>query len=228
MRSAPLALLLAASLVACDPAEPSSDVNQDRIYARYELIYDGTNDRTEPRASFRFGNATGTQLRLDMGAEVRFDGEPLDLQTPLNITFYNTALDGLVSSGTFTYVDGDGDAFRNEVRLRPIALPSALPEIDNDRSYTVAWDGAPVGDGDEVQLVLYRVSVDSRLAAASAVERGATSVTVPASQLRDVQPGEITVLLRRFTRADAEEAPSAGGETVGEYNAPQALVRVVD
>ena len=228
MRSVSLAALAALALAACDPAEPSSDVNQDRIFARYELIYNDTDDRTEPRASFRFGNATGTQLRLDMGAEVRFEGEPLDLQTPLNITFYNTTLDGLVDGGTFTYVDGDGDSFRNRVRLRPIGLPRSLPDIDNDRAYTVEWDGAPVADGEEVRLVLYRVSADSRLAVASTDDRGDTSVTIPEDQLRDVQPGEITVLLTRFTRDDLDEGTGAGGETVGEYNAEQRLVDVVD
>ena len=228
MRPLLLTVLAAAVLVACDPAEPSSDVNQDRIYTKYELIYDGTNNRTEPRASFRFGNATGTQLRLDNGAEVRFEGEELDLQTPLNITFYNTTLDGLVEGGTFTYVDGDGGTFRNEVRLRPISLPGTLPEIDNDQSYTVTWGGAPVAAGEEVQLVLYRVSLDSRLAFASTDDRGDTSVTIPADQLRDVQPGDITVLLRRFTRSGTVEGTSAGGETIGEYNAPQQIIRVVD
>ena len=228
MRSTLSAAFAALVLIGCAPAEPLSDVNRDRVFTRYELVYDGTNDRTEPRASFRFGNATGTQLRLDGGAEVSFEGRPLRLQTPLGITFYNASLDGLVEQGAFRYTDAEGAAYTNTARLRPATLPGDLPEIDNDRPYTVRWDGPPVADGEEVRLVLYRVSADSRLAVASASRTGDTSVTIPEDQLRDVQPGEITVLLTRFTRRGLDEGTGAGGEVVGEYNAPQRLVRVVD
>lgn len=79
-RVVPALALLGALLVAgCDAAEPISDVNPDRVWVRYELIYDGQNDRTEARASFRFGNPTGTQLRLTDGASVSFEGRTLEL-----------------------------------------------------------------------------------------------------------------------------------------------------
>lgn len=223
-----LALLPLAALAACAPAELSSNVNQDRVWARYELIYDGQNDRTEPRVSFRFGNGAGTQLRLDGDARVQFEGRTLELQTPLNITFYNTTLNGRVAEGTFRYTSADGRVFENRVANRALSLPGTLPDVRRGEPYTITWQGEPVGPNEEVRLVLYRVSLDSRLAFASATQAGATSVTIPAAQTQPIQPGEITVLLTRFTRGTPAQATAAGGETVGEYNAPQRLVRVVD
>ncbi|MFN3596455.1 MAG: hypothetical protein ACK41D_04190 [Rubricoccaceae bacterium] len=222
------ALIPLVALAACEPAELSSNVNQDRIWARYELVYDGQNDRTEPRASFRFGNGSGTQLRLDGDARVQFEGRTLELQTPLNVTFYSASLNGRTAEGTFRYTNADGRVFENRVSNRALSLPGTLPDIRRGQPYTVTWQGEPVGPNEEVRLVLYRVSLDSRLAFASATQAGATSVTIPPAQTQPIQPGEITVLLTRFTRGTPAQATSAGGETVGEYNAPQRLGRVVD
>lgn len=85
-----------------------------------------------------------------------------------------------------------------------------------------------MGPNEEVRLVLYRVSLDSRLAVASTTRPGDTSVTIPANQTQPIQPGEITVLLTRFSRGTPAEATGAGGETVAEYNAPQRLVQVTN
>lgn len=215
-------------LTGCDTAESSDDVNPDRVWTRYELIYDGTADRTESRASFRFGNATGTQLRLDGDVRVAFNGRVLDLRTPLDLTFYNATLPGYTESGVFRYTNADGRDFESTVRLRPATLPRTLEPVRRGQDYTVRWAGEPIGANEEVRVVLYRVSLDTRLAVASAAQVGATTVTIPAEQTQPIGPGGITVLLTRFSRGAPDEPTEAGGETVAEFNAPQRLVEVVD
>lgn len=228
MRTALSLAGLVAVLAGCDVAEPSTDVNQDRIHTRYELIYDGTADVTEPRASFRFGNAAGTQLRLEGRAGVAFDGDALALQTPLNITFYNDRIAGLTSSGTFVYTDGDGETFENTASLRSIGTPASIGPIDNDQATTLTWQGAPVGEDETVRVVLYRVSADTRLAVFTQDDEGATSVVLDRGQLGPVQPGEITLVVSRLSERPADEAPGAGGVVVTDYSAPAVQVQIVD
>lgn len=223
-----LAFVLPLALTACDATRLSSDVDQDRIFARYELIYDEANDRTVPRASFRLGDGEGALIRLEGDASVQFEGEALQLEGPQGLGSYDATLRGLVSEGSFRYTGSDGRAFVNTARVRSIALPSSLPAADRDAAYEVTWEGGPVGPDEEVRLALYQVGVDARVALASTAERGATSVSVPRSELRGLRPGEATVLLTRFTKSSLEAGTRAGGEVVGEYGAPQQVVPIVD
>jgi len=70
-------MLFAASLLTGCQTEDSADVNQDRIYADYELFYNSNTDKTEVVARFRFGGPTGTLLELKAPASVKFDGETI-------------------------------------------------------------------------------------------------------------------------------------------------------
>ncbi len=62
-----LALLAFANMGAeggCAGAEDSDDVAQDRIVSQVWLYYNAKIDRTDVRATYRFGNELGTVLQL--------------------------------------------------------------------------------------------------------------------------------------------------------------------
>src|SRR5262245_21459177 len=62
------------SLSSCKK-EDSDDVNQDKIYAEYELFYDKNTDKTYASAVFKFSNALGTNLQLTSPSEVKFNSD---------------------------------------------------------------------------------------------------------------------------------------------------------
>jgi hypothetical protein len=77
--------------------EDSSDVNQDKIYAEYELFYNANEDITYARAVFRFSNALGIKLKLATGSEVRFNGDILTFKPAL--AYYEKSYAGKVMQG---------------------------------------------------------------------------------------------------------------------------------
>ena len=225
LRTLPLVAVLA--LVGCDPAQPSTDVNQDRVFTRYELRRD--RDATRARASFRFGGPSGTQLVLDGSADVSFEGSRLRLvELPANLTFYERELDRDARAGRFVYEDADGVAFENGAEVPPSIDLADGVEISNDQDTDVAFTGPPVRDGETVTLSLFRGGSDARLAVAEQTRAGATSVTVPVASLRGAAPGDVTLALSRSRTRPAAEAPGSGGEVVEVYEAPLRTGRIVD
>lgn len=218
---------LVIGLAACDPAQPSTDVNQDRVFARYELRHD--RDATRARASFRFGGPNGTQLVLDGGADVTFAGDRLRLvELPANLTYYERELARDADAGTFRYVDADGDVFENAGAVPPpIDLPEGV-EISNDQDTDVTFTGPPVREGEVVSVAVFRIGQDTNLAVGEERRPGSQSVTVPVASLRDAAPGEVTVALSRSRTRPADQATRVGGEVVEVFEAPLRTGRIVD
>ena len=95
----PLLLAFVLILSAC-AREESVNVNQDSIFVEYRLVYDGNQDKTFARATFRFGGATGTLLELSDPATITFDGEVLTWN-PL-LAYYEKEYAGVVNGGLFS------------------------------------------------------------------------------------------------------------------------------
>ena len=70
-------LFITSMILASCTIEDSSDVNQEKIYADYEVFYNSNTDKTLAVAKFKFGGATGTVLQLTDPAQVTFNGDKL-------------------------------------------------------------------------------------------------------------------------------------------------------
>lgn len=224
-----LPVLALATLAACE-TEASEDVNQDRIYGAYELHYDATRDVTVARAAFHFGGPTGTLLELSEGATVTFNGQALP-RVKEGLTgrvYYERTYGERVSTGTFEYVDLDGRDFENDVTLRAIGFPATVGPIDNDASYTLPFTGAALATGEQVNVLLYRVSANAGLGLFRQDAAGAQDVVMDRGQLQNVPPGPVTLRMERVSSRAAGQATSVGGRTVGRYTAVDRAAEVVD
>ena len=184
-----IAALSIVSFSACVPAEQSVNVNQSRIWTDYELHYDANTDLTTARASFRFGSSLGTPLDLTSPSEVRFNGELLarSVQPGTGLVRYERTFTGQLGSGTFRFVDTEGEAYSNTVTLRPVAFPASIGPIDNDGSYGFDWVGNALGAGESVQVTLWRLSAgNASLGLFPQSQDGARGVHMDAVQLRNV------------------------------------------
>ncbi|HBH48606.1 MAG TPA: hypothetical protein DDX98_08195, partial [Bacteroidales bacterium] len=84
-------LILALLFVSCE-REDSADVNQDRIYTIYSLVYEADQDITYARAWFQFGSAVGTLLELSEPSNVSFNDQRLSFQNAF--AYYEKSLPG--------------------------------------------------------------------------------------------------------------------------------------
>ena len=226
---AALAAAAALLVAACDVLEPSENVNQDRIWTDYELHYDGDEDVTSARATFRFGGATGTLLELSGTSFVEANGHELAKRTqPItNVTYYEREFAGLTPSATFEFVDTEGASYVNEITVRPIGAPSGgVGPIDNDFSYELRWSGQPLAAGEEVGAVLYRIFGGVALAVFTQRDAGATSIILDRAQLQNLEPGEATLVLERRSAGALSEPTQAGGRITAIYTAVPIRVEV--
>ncbi|MEL6588662.1 MAG: hypothetical protein AAFP02_05980 [Bacteroidota bacterium] len=214
-----LILLVGLFMFSCE-SEPSIDVNQDRIWVEYELLYDAAEDKTTAFALFRFGNSIGTQLELSDPATVTFEGENL-LFNPI-LARHEIELDGLVSEGTFVYTDTDGSVFSNQTPSISSAdfpaTPSPLP-ISKSADYDIIWDGSPLG-ADQGLSVL----VGPKLYLEE--EQGATSITIFANRLQDLDRPSYLTFMERWEERDPIEVTSAGGVIRAKYRAERTTAEI--
>jgi hypothetical protein len=214
-----------ATLTGCT-VEDSGDVNQDKIWTRYELFYDANDDKTIAVARFRFGGATGTLLRLNEEASVSFNGEAM----AYNDWYFGHTLEfaGWVDSGTFVYQDLDDLTFTNTVYpYDSIAFPAGFDTITKSSANTLTWNGSPLAADEVVGLfvgswtwgddALYVQSNDN-----------ATNIVLGTGQLSNVPVGPSTLFMDRSTEVAVTEGTSEGGLVVGKYRAQNRIVQVVN
>lgn len=219
------------ALAGCQLSEQSVNVNQSRIWTEYELHYDANTDLTTAKASFRFGSALGTPLDLTSPSEVRFNGQVLARQVQLGTGFvsYERTYAGDVTSGTFRFVDTEGEAYSNTVTLRPVAFPSTVGPIDNDGAFTFDWVGSSLGSGEQVEVTLWRLNTESAsLAVFPQSQDGAHGVVMDAFQLRSVSPGQVALKMERHWSGTPTRTPDAGGKLTVKWTARDVQADVID
>lgn len=228
MKSKPFKISIIAFLLialsACQK-EDSVNVNQDRIFAIYELFYNENESKTTAVAIFTFGNRTGTRLTLSEGSTVTFDGEPMAYDQITGAYLSETA--GYKDSGTFVFEDLDTGIFTNSVSLNPIEFTEEAPEtLDRSQSYEISW----VGDAVETDRSSVAVTVVPNNAEQSKVflqtNKGAETVTLTSNKLSGIDPQPANLVLERGAESVPAEASSAGGVVIARYRTSSLAIQV--
>jgi hypothetical protein len=189
-------------LVSCT-REPSDSVDQDKIYVKYDVIYDKNTDQTTVRAEFRFGSAFGTKLELSSPAYVKFNGNYIPYNSTL--AYYEDVFTGNVSSGTFIYGDVDGNVYTNTTNtLESVEFPNQEITIQGGNDYVMAFEGDPIAGDDVVTL-----NISDKVFATSI--SGATSITIGGSQTSGINEGPyIGYMSRTLTQSLSQSTPEGG------------------
>lgn len=203
--------------------EDSENVNQDRIWAHYELFYDGNEDITYARTTFRFGNGLGTKLELTEPSTVSFDGVQMPFRPALG--YYETSLAGFVDNGTFVFTDMDGNSFVNDATIRAIEHPMNVPTLVHGQSVAYGWQGDAVASGETVTLIITGGnSGGTQTFTTSAI--GATQLVLPMNQVNQLSTGTGDALIERTFAPEVQQATSAGGLIWGRYRAVNVPVTI--
>jgi hypothetical protein len=224
-----LAALSAMLFYGCFGVESSEDVNQDRIYAVYELTYDGNRDVTVAKSWYKFGNNLGTQLELSSGSTVSCNGSTMvkKVESVTNIVWYEHEFAGLVETGEFIWVDADGKSYTNSITLVDIAFPASVDPMSRNTSHTLVWAGGPVADDQEVWVSLFRLK-NAALAIYSQTAAGSADIILDRAKLITIDPGEINMSMERKVIHELSQATSAGGKIVGRYFPPNITATITD
>ncbi|MBL7943640.1 MAG: hypothetical protein JNM00_12785 [Flavobacteriales bacterium] len=195
-------LLMLVAFTSCE-REPSSSVDQDKIWTKYEIVYDKNTGKTIARAEFRFSNALGTKLELSDPAEVTFNGTVM----PFNSTtaVYEIEMNGLTTSGVFEYTDLDNNVYTNTTdQLELVEFPDGEILVQGGVDYVLDWSGDPIGSSD-----LVTVNLSDKVFSTGIT--GATSITLGGVQTDDITPGpHIGYMWRTLVREPDDATPEGG------------------
>jgi hypothetical protein len=183
--------------------ESSDSVDQDKIWTKYELIYDKNEDETKARAEFRFGGVFGTKLELTDQAHVKFNGNIIPFNSTL--AYYETTLDGLVSSGTFTYTDVEGTTYTNTTgSIKSVEYPTSDVTITHGTDYVMMFTGPVITLSDVVTA-----SFANKIFATAQI--GASTITFGGVQTADITPGPyVGTMSRVVTQVPSQVTPEGG------------------
>ncbi|MBD2767064.1 hypothetical protein IC235_04040 [Hymenobacter sp. BT664] len=206
---------LAFGLSSCQK-EDSDNVNQDRIYADYSLVYDKGENKTFARAAFRFGNVTGTALELKAPSEVRFGSDAPTFVPGVN--YYERSYPGLQNQITFTFKDINGKTFTNSISaLEPIEFPASFTTLTKGTAYPLSWDGPVVRPGEFVDVTLDGAGPTDPIQSFLQLQAGATSLTLDADRIGRVDNGAGRVAISRTRNGALQQGTSAGGTLTSRY-----------
>ncbi|MBC7777060.1 MAG: hypothetical protein H7246_16630 [Phycisphaerae bacterium] len=205
--------------------ESASNVNQDRIYAEYELFYDKNTDKTTAIARFKFGGATGTLLELDSTATVTFNGDILPFNALLAAHLKEYA--GFIGTGKFVYTNIDNDVFQNSVpAFEPIAFPT-IGTMSKTAAYTLNWVGTPLAPDQEVGLAINGIN-EGDLQLFLQTADGATSLILAKNQLEKLGIGQATAAMDRSTISRSIDGTTVGGVITGKYRAKSETFQITN
>jgi hypothetical protein len=221
-----LVLLCVTTLFYACEIEDSAEVNQDRIYADYEVFYNSNTDKTWVIARFRFGGVAGTLLELKAPANVTFNDDPLPFNSAFNGHFKEYA--GQITNGTFRYENVERDVFENVVpNYETIAFPNNSDTISKAQAYSLAWNGTPLAANQRVGVFVGSWAYGQNALFVQNNE-GATNIVFGLAQLTRLPLGNSTLFMDRTTEVDVEEGTSRGGKIRSKFRAINQPVIIVE
>jgi len=208
--------------------EDSSDVNQQKIYADYELFYNANEDKTHAIAQFRFGGPTGTVLELSdsTGAYVMFEGDTIPWNPWYNA--HEKEYAGNITTGSFSYTNTDGDTYVNAVPAgESIDYPLGFDTINKSMAQTLAWAGTALAQDQKVSVFVGSWTWgEDALFYTDAL--GATEIIMGVNQMSNLALGTSTVYMDRITATDISQGTPEGGRIRYKYRPTNVQVQVVE
>jgi hypothetical protein len=209
-------------MTACGSSETeeSTNVEQERIYQDYSVIYDEEKGEMTYSATFLFGGPTGTTLELVDDSRVSVNGAKMHkISSNHTGTFYQIKEKADFSNkvNTFIYKDNDGKEFKNKIAPNLVQIPADIdPRISKSKGKTITWQGEALKS--EIMYLDVRSKVDSFYAYESESTDKSTFIELTPEALKDVPLGDAGVQLRRSSKyVKINEAADVGGSISFSY-----------
>lgn len=210
-----IALLLLVLAVSACKKEVTNNIDQDKIFTRYELSYNENTDVTTATAEFRFSNLLGTRLELSDPSTVTVNSQNMEWSNENGN--YTAQFSGFTPSATFIWVDLDGNSFSNTANIVDIEYPTDLPAYSKEDSVNYfMWAGAALDSLESVSIEFVDdQSARRKFGPVNTV--GATTIVIDSLTLSELDTGLITTILVKSYSPDLVEGTSKGGLLIGKY-----------
>ncbi|MGM0651025.1 MAG: hypothetical protein ACQES1_11040 [Bacteroidota bacterium] len=205
--------------------EDSIDVNQDRIYTRYEMNYNANAEETTAKAIFRLGGQHDSKLKLSDGSSIEFNEETLSYNGIY--AYYENTYSEFINEGEFRFEDLEDNVYTNSVDIITADFPEEMDTIVKDSTYELFWDGDPLTAGEKITLTIDGpLESDAKMFHVS--EEGAESIELSESETSTLSSGATILELERKYESENIDAPSVGGKIISTYKAANYATNVME
>ena len=183
-----IVILLMGLISSC--RKDSSEIEQNRIYQEYDVVFNNQTGNTEVSATFREDDAFGKILRLTGGAKVYFNEQQISGKS----NFYETYA-GFVSPVKIEFVDSDGKKYTNYSFGINYVDVSPLENFISGTNNYFSWGGSAVGENESVTFYARNsegTSNDQRVS-----QQGASAINLISTFFDNFQNQFFTYWLKR-------------------------------
>jgi hypothetical protein len=188
MKRTLIVILLIGLISAC--RKDSSEIEQNRIYQEYDVVYNNQTGNTEVSATFREDDASGKILKLTGGAKVYFNEQQISGKS----NFYETYA-GFISPVKIEFVDSDGKKYTNYSFGINYVDVSPLENFISGINNYFSWGGSAVGENESVTFYARNsegTSNDQRVS-----QQGASAINLNSTFFDNFQNQFFTYWLKR-------------------------------
>ncbi len=212
------------SAVSCKK-EASSNIDQNRIYADYEITYHESTNQTRAQAMFRLDNQSGKKIELTYPARVGFNDQNMAWKNLGG--YYHSQYPGNGLNGSFTYFDFDENVLENiGESVDPISLPFGINTINTNGNFFLPWMGSPVRQGETVRVKISGGDQTGSEEFTTSMS-GVNYITLDQFKLNRLEPGTAFIEIERECVSGIQESTLAGGRITTRYEATRILVSVI-
>ena len=204
-----LLLGLVGFLASCNTVD-SDEVKPEEIYQSYMYEFDAQLNKTKAHAAFQIGSNTGKYIQLTEPASIRVNEKDYDEYNNFGMYHYHFRFNSK-QDATFVFTDNDGKSFSNTIEKESLNGIGFEGEISYEKGMDlfINFSGLPVQDRESVYVYLWNELTN---ATHYQTTKGETSITIPASKLRDFDGSMVNITLHREIKYSLENTTTAGGE----------------
>lgn len=202
-----------------------TDVNQDKLYGRYQAHFDDGEKSLHFFAQLRLGGPSGTTIRLTDPGSLEVYGQTMRLRDGdeawlnLNGTYYalDASADAAEAKYTFTWNRNDGQSFVNDVAM-PEAFAIGSPAAGSahgggDLVVTLSGPTLEVGEDYWVTVTAEADAGEGQRQSISESITAGVDVVFPADEVAELPAGELVIEARRGKRSPVQAGhDEEGGE----------------
>jgi hypothetical protein len=223
-----LLLLMTFGCRSCDTVE-STKIAQSEIYQDYQI--DASDSGTRVTATFRVSGGTGTTIDLDAPSRIEYNGRELgeNLRSILSGTNYSFSSGVFTGTHQFTYTNGEGKVFQNELSFEPIELVGA-PAVINPKEKTIISLSRPIYETESLETSIVSLEKQPETNSNSNPTGNKTSdgpsystdlhqnynsdrtaIVIDAGGLKNFVPGKAEIMVKVRAHKDLQQKNKAGG-----------------
>lgn len=225
----PFLILLTFGCRSCDTVE-STKIAQSEIYQDYSV--DASDSGIYVTATFRVSGSTGTTIDLDTPSKIEHNGRELseNLRSVLSGTNYTFSSGVFIGAHQFTYTNGDGQVFQNELSFEPLEMVGAPAVLDRKQDMVI-FLSRPVYETESLETSIVSLEKqpetdpNSNSAVGNANTGGPlystalhqnynsqrTAIVINAGGLKNFVPGKAEIVVKVRANKDLQQKNKVGG-----------------